>query len=654
MLQRIISIKNVGRFKNCAAAGDVTFRLFTLIFAENARGKTTLCAILRSLFTGDPAFIIGRSTLGSPEAPEVQLLTSNGTLGFRNGSWSASFPDVAIFDGTYVSENVFVGDAVDTEQRRNLYQVIIGAQGVALAAQLNELDNQIRTKNTEIRDNRAELQRYLPRAMGVEAFIALAVDEQIDTKIAAKEQELQAAQRAAELQQRPGLLTVTIPVFPAAFAQLLAKTFAVVSAEAERLVVDHLSRHGMQARGERWLSEGLGYANEQCPFCGQDIGGLDIIEAYKSFFSSEYDALRAEVTSLNDEVGRALSDRVAAAIDQTALQNNGSVEFWQRYCEIGSLTAPDAGAAGDVMARLRQSAQSLLEVKAGTPLDAVAPGEGFTEPLNDFEGLRTALATYNANAAATNAVIEALLKRIIELSTIEGDIVLDSFAGSGTTGAVAHKMKRRWIMVEHGAHCTTHIIPRLTRVIDGTDKSGVTRALSWTGGGGFRFYRVASSLLEKDRFGNWIIAKEYDPTMLAEAMCKLMGFTYSPSQEPAEYWQHGHSTEKDFIYVTTQSLTHDALKKLSEEVGPDRSLMICCKAFSAREAAFTNLTLKKIPQAVLTKCEWGRDDYSLGVANLAPAREEDETVRVETRIRGRKEPAPARAVADLFAAGEGS
>ena len=109
---------------------------------------------------------------------------------------------------------------------------------------------------------------------------------------------------------------------------------------------------------------------------------------------------------------------------------------------------------------------------------------------------------------------EALLKRMIELSTIEGDFVLDSFAGSGTTGAVAHKMKRRWIMVEHGAHCTTHIIPRLTRVIDGTDKSGVTRALSWTGGGGFRFYRVASSLLEKDRFGNWIIAKEYDPTML--------------------------------------------------------------------------------------------------------------------------------------------
>jgi adenine-specific DNA-methyltransferase len=142
--------------------------------------------------------------------------------------------------------------------------------------------------------------------------------------------------------------------------------------------------------------------------------------------------------------------------------------------------------------------------------------------------------------------------------------------------------------------------------------------------------------------------------MLAEAMCKLMGFTYAPSQEPAEFWMHGHSTEKDFIYVTTQSLTHDALKKLSEEVGPDRTLLICCKAFSAREAAFMNLTLKKIPQAVLTKCEWGRDDYSLRVANLPPPPGEYQTVSLEAAPKIRRAATSPRAVADLFAAGEGS
>ena len=248
---------------------------------------------------------------------------------------------------------------------------------------------------------------------------------------------------------------------------------------------------------------------------------------------------------------------------------------------------------------------------------------------------------------------ERLLQRILTIATNPGDLVLDSFAGSGTTGAVAQKMSRRWIMIELGEHCHTHIIPRLTKVINGEDPGGITEAENWQGGGGFRYYKLAPSLLEKDRFGNWVVAKDYNPAMLAEAMCKLMGFAYAPSQESADYWRHGHSTERDFIYVTTQSLTHDALKKLSEEVGPERTLLICCKAYSARVAAFPNLTLKKIPQAVLTKCEWGRDDYSLRVVNL-PAAPEDQIVGLEASPKRRKAAAPAGAIADLFAAGEGA
>ncbi|UCI29452.1 site-specific DNA-methyltransferase [Mesorhizobium sp. B4-1-4] len=211
---------------------------------------------------------------------------------------------------------------------------------------------------------------------------------------------------------------------------------------------------------------------------------------------------------------------------------------------------------------------------------------------------------------------ERLIRRVLEIATNPGDLVLDSFAGSGTTGAVAHKMGRRWIMIELGDHAVTHIVPRLRKVVDGNDPGGVTEATGWKGGGGFRFYRLAPSLLEKDRFGNWVIAKEYNAAMLAEALCKHLGFTYSPSQDPAEYWRHGHSTETDFIYVTTQSLTYDALKKLSEEVGPKRTLLVCCKAFNAKEDSFPNLTVKKIPHSILAKCEWGRDDYSLRIANL--------------------------------------
>ena len=212
---------------------------------------------------------------------------------------------------------------------------------------------------------------------------------------------------------------------------------------------------------------------------------------------------------------------------------------------------------------------------------------------------------------------EKLLEIILRHFSRKGDLVLDSFAGSGTTGAVAHKMGRRWIMVELGEHCHTHIIPRLKKVIDGEDSGGITEAVGWKCGGGFRYYHLAPSLLEKDKWGNWVINKEYNAAMLAEALCKLEGFTYAPSE--TEYFIHGHSTETDFIWVTTQNLGHEQLAALSEDVGSGRTLLVLCYAYRADIHQFPNLTVKKIPNAVLTKCEWGHDDYSLQVENLPAA-----------------------------------
>jgi adenine-specific DNA-methyltransferase len=175
-------------------------------------------------------------------------------------------------------------------------------------------------------------------------------------------------------------------------------------------------------------------------------------------------------------------------------------------------------------------------------------------------------------------------------------------------------------MVELGEHCHTHIIPRMKRVIDGQDPTGVSESAGWKGGGGFRYYRLAPSLLEKDAWGNWVISREYDAAMVAEAVCKLEGFSYEPSD--SHYWMHGRSSERDFIYVTTQSVTHTQLRAISEEVGDERSLLICCKAFRANLDALPNLTVKKIPKAVLQRCEWGHDDYSLSIGQLPTAEPE--------------------------------
>jgi adenine-specific DNA-methyltransferase len=230
---------------------------------------------------------------------------------------------------------------------------------------------------------------------------------------------------------------------------------------------------------------------------------------------------------------------------------------------------------------------------------------------------------FGKNNAFDTPKPERLLQRIIHIATNPNDLVLDSFAGSGTTGAVAHKMGRRWIMVELGNHCHTHIIPRLQKVINGTDQGGISKAVNWQGGGGFRYYKLAPSLLQHDRWGNLTINPTYNAAMLAEALCKLNGYTYAPSD--TIFWQHGYATERSFLYATTQTLTFDQLQALADEVGDDRALLIIAAAWrgiTGEEAStrWRNLTLKKIPNSILDLCEWGKDDYSLNVANLPMAK----------------------------------
>lgn len=217
---------------------------------------------------------------------------------------------------------------------------------------------------------------------------------------------------------------------------------------------------------------------------------------------------------------------------------------------------------------------------------------------------------------------ERLIKRVLELGTKTGDIILDSFLGSGTTAAVAHKMNRRWIGIELGEHAVTHCLPRLQKVVDGTDKGGIAEAVNWSGGGGFKFYTLAPSLLKQDQYGNWVITEEYNADMLAAAMAKQEGFRYQPHE--SIYWKQGQSSEKDFIFTTTQFITVEMLNRLHDEMQPDESLLICCRNFKQEcESRFANITIKKIPQMLLGRCEFGKNDYSLNIVNLPTDEQED-------------------------------
>lgn len=224
---------------------------------------------------------------------------------------------------------------------------------------------------------------------------------------------------------------------------------------------------------------------------------------------------------------------------------------------------------------------------------------------------------FNSESVFDTPKPERLIERVLTLGSNPGDLVLDSFLGSGTTAAVAQKMGRRYIGIELGKHAYTHCYPRLKMVTDGTDQGGISKAQNWKGGSGFKFYELAPSLLKQDKFGNLVINKEYNADMLAAAMAKQEGYTYQP--DTALYWKQGRSSEHDYIYTTTQFLTVESLDAISETMQEGESLLICCTAFQkecARHAA--NITVKKIPQMLLGRCQFSKDDYSLNIIDLPP------------------------------------
>lgn len=217
---------------------------------------------------------------------------------------------------------------------------------------------------------------------------------------------------------------------------------------------------------------------------------------------------------------------------------------------------------------------------------------------------------------------EKLIAQILSMITEPGEIVFDSFLGSGTTAATALKMNRRWIGIELGNHAFSHVMPRLKKVVDGTDTGGITSEVHWQGGGGFKFYELAPSLLNEDKHGNLVINKAYNGDMLAAAMAKQEGFTYQPSADV--YWKQGFSSEHDYIFTTTEFLTVESLQHLHEQMKENESLLICCTQFQSECCGrYPNITLKKIPKMLLGRCEFGRDDYSLNIVSLPKVEDEE-------------------------------
>lgn len=427
MIEKFISIKNIGRFRSCIPLGDVTLRRFSLVFAENGRGKTTLCAILRSLQSGDSALITERKTLGETNPPTALIRLGGSNFNFDNDVWSATHPDIAIFDSVFIHDNVYAGDYVVHEHKKNLYRVIVGEQGVQLARKIEELDSGTRTASTAIRGAKATLDRYIPANTTVDSYLLWEAVEDVDTKIELKAAEVTARQNAldktAEIKAKSLLGKLDMPSLPPEFLTILAKQLDDIAEDAEKRVRQQVADHRMGNRGEAWLAQGVGFvASDKCPFCGQGIDGNELLNAYRSHFNAAYSELKQEVAQLAQRVTNTIGDAALALVQHRLSSNLTLIEFWKQFCDAGVEPVKFAEIQ-TAYSTLRQLAMNLAQRKEQSPTEPVNPGADFEAAVAAVETVLQCVATYND---AIDTVNEAITQQKADAEQGQGVATLKS------------------------------------------------------------------------------------------------------------------------------------------------------------------------------------------------------------------------------------
>ena len=345
--------------------------------------------------------------MGASDATFVYLRLNNANYQFTNGAWTVTHPDILIFDSLFVNENVYSGDYVEHEHKKNLYRVIVGTEGVRLAREIEDLDRQIRDANADLRTKRDALSRHVPTGLTVEAYLEWQPVADIEEQIRRKTEELDARQRAAakanEIQAKALFVKVQLPSMPSDFATVLAKQLTDIVSDAEAKVRQQIAQHQMGPEGEPWLSQGLGYVkDDRCPFCGQGMQANELIAAYRSHFSAAYKDLKQEVARLTQRVNNAIGEAALGTAGQAIAGNAALVEFWRQFTavELPDISFPNIQ---QKYATLREKCLALARRKQDSPTEAITPDAEFSVALAEVEALVQCVASYNAAVDTANA-----------------------------------------------------------------------------------------------------------------------------------------------------------------------------------------------------------------------------------------------------------
>jgi wobble nucleotide-excising tRNase len=412
MLDRIQLLQNVGNFDNVAAGARLALQKLALFYAENGKGKTTLAAILRSLGLDDPRIIEDRHRLGSTHQPKVVLIEGTVSYIFENGAWAGGTPNIAVFDDTFVAENVCSGIEIESGHRQNLHELILGAQGGMLNAVLQGHINRVEEHNRALTRLGAAIPVALRGSLSIDEFAALPANPNIDEEIIAAERGLAGAMSAEAVRNRSLFTKISLPDFDVpAITELLQRNLANIQVAAAEKVQAHLTKLGRD--GEAWVSNGMdkiqsasaGSDEDVCPFCVQTLSGSEIITDYQAFFSGEYQALKQEIQDFGLALKARHAGELIAAFERAVRLARENSVFWSEFAGIPDFVL-DTAAISREWQEVREALLVLLRAKLGAPLEQLTVPPELLARIEAYRARIAEVQVVSDNLMACNARLE--------------------------------------------------------------------------------------------------------------------------------------------------------------------------------------------------------------------------------------------------------
>lgn len=409
VLKKFLRIQNVARFEGYAPSGDVEFRKFNIVYGDNGRGKSSLCAILRSLSRGDAGCLKPLSTVGAKGEPEVDVLVDTSKISYSHGNWSRSGPAIEIFDNEFIEENVYAGSEVDQDHKRNLCGLMLGVRGVSLAAEIDDLDAKIRRLNASANDKALSVQRLTVDGMTHEVFVGLKPVADVEGKIKAQEELVSSLKDAQAISERPLLAVLQMPdIDQPELEKVLYATLETIAADAEERTRSHIAQLNI-SDSEAWIQKGLALmAADACPFCGASTDGNDLILAYRGYFDEGYRSLKKRIVESLARVEAVLSQSNMLQVQRVLSTNTQLLAFWRGHSPQMAEPALIDSEVLNVLSTLKKSVLSVLAIKQMAVLEPLSMDPESAAAFGRYRDMCALVTVYNKAVADANSAIVAV------------------------------------------------------------------------------------------------------------------------------------------------------------------------------------------------------------------------------------------------------